>query len=148
MVTYQELHEQIHKITELSNVFLYLIENRGMCDTEITCNLFFDYVENVKHHLEVQDKAIFSAILNNGDASAKEIAENFMSGSVEIKRIFNTYLRKWSKQGKHQLVISNYPKFIEETQEMFEIVLNRIQDETEHLYPLIRSISGDMQKVA
>jgi len=148
MITYEELHEQIHKITEISNVFLYLIEDRMMCDTEITCDLFFDYVGRVKDHLEVQDKTIYSAILHDGDASAKETAENFMSGSKEIKRIFQSYLKKWSKQGKHQLVISNYDDFSDETRDMFDLVLNRIQDETERLYPLVKSISGDKQKVA
>ncbi|MDJ0882062.1 MAG: hypothetical protein QNJ56_10480 [Gammaproteobacteria bacterium] len=148
MITYDELHQQIHKITEISNVFLYLIEDRMMCDTDITCDLFFDYVDKVKDHLEVQDKTIYSSILNQGDASAKETADNFMSGSKEIKRIFQSYLKKWSNKGKHQLVISNYDDFTKETREMFELVLNRIQDETEHLYPLVKSISGDMQKVA
>ncbi len=148
MITYDELHQQIHKITEISNVFLYLIEDRMMCDTDITCDLFFDYVDRVKDHLEVQDKTIYSSILNQGDASAKETADNFMSGSKEIKRIFQSYLKKWSNKGKHQLVISNYDDFTKETREMFELVLNRIQDETEHLYPLVKSISGDMQKVA
>lgn len=148
MITYDELNEQNHKITEISNVFLYLIEDRRMCDTQITCDLFFDYVEKVKHHLNINDKAIYSSILNNGNSSAKDIAEQFMSGSKEIKRIFQSYLKKWSKQGKHELVISNYPEFIDETREIFEMVLNRIQDETERLYPLVRSISGDMKKVA
>ena len=68
MITYQELHKQIHQITEISNVFLYLIENRKMCDTQITCDLFFDYVNKVKHHLEVGDKNIYTAILRDGDA--------------------------------------------------------------------------------
>ena len=148
MITYDELHQQIHKITEISNVFLYLIEDRMMCDTDITCDLFFDYVDRVKDHLEIQDKTIYSAILNQGDASAKETAENFMSGSKEIKRIFQKYLKKWSKQGKHQLVITNYDDFSRETRGMFELVLNRIQDEVEHLYPLVKSISGDVLKVA
>jgi myo-inositol-1-phosphate synthase len=148
MITYDELNQQNHQITEISNVFLYLIEDRRMCDTQITCDLFFDYVDKVKNHLEIQDKAIYSAILNDGDNIAKETAENFMSGSQEIKRIFKSYLKKWSHQGKHQLIIANYPDFIEETKGIFELVLNRIQDETERLYPLVRSISGDMQKVA
>lgn len=148
MITYDKLYEQIHKITEISNVFIYLIEERSMCDTQITCDLFFDYVKMVKYHLEIQDNNLFSAILTDGDDSAKKVAENFMSGSIEIKRIFKTYLKKWSHPGKHQLLISNYDEFNKETKEIFEMVLNRIQDETEHLYPLVRSISGDMEKVA
>ena len=148
MITYEELYQQIHKITEISNVFLYLIEDRSMCDTQITCDLFFDYVEKVKSHLELQDIHLYSSILTDGNAEAKNVADNFMSGSIEIKRIFQKYLRKWSHPGRHQLLISNYDKFNEETQQIFDMVLNRIQDETEHLYPLIREISGDMQKVA
>ncbi|MBT3206665.1 MAG: hypothetical protein HOM14_15845 [Gammaproteobacteria bacterium] len=148
MITYDELYKQIHKITEVSNVFLYLIEERSMCDTQITCDLFFDYVEKVKNHLEIQDNHLYSSILKDGDDKSKKIAENFMSGSIEIKRIFQKYLKKWSHPGKHKLLISNYDKFNDETKEIFEMVLNRIQDETEHLYPLIRSISGNMKKVA
>ena len=148
MITYDELNQQNHQITEISNVFLYLIEDRMMCDTQITCDLFFDYVAKVRSHLDIQDRTIYSAIFKDGDSVARETAQNFLSGSQEIKRIFNSYLKKWSKQGKHQLIISNYPAFIEETKGMFELVLNRIQDETERLYPLVRSIIGDMQKVA
>ena len=148
MVTYQELHEQIHQITEISNVFLYLIENRKLCDTQITCDLFFDYVEKVKNHLEVEDKSLYTVILKGGDEEARKTAQNFLSGSVEIKRIFQSYLKKWSHHGKHQLVIANYPEFIEETQKIFELVLERFQHETEQLYPLARSISGNVQQVA
>lgn len=148
MITYDKLHEQIHKITEISNVFLYLIEERSMCDTQITCDLFFDYVAKVKRHMEVQDNYLYSAILTNGDADARNTAENFMSGAIEIKRIFKNYLKKWARPNKHQLVITNYDEFNKETRKIFELVLKRIQDETEHLYPLVRSVSGDMQKVA
>jgi len=148
MITYEKLYQQIHKITELSNVFLYLIEDRSMCDTKIACELFYEYVELVKNHLDVQDNHLFSAILTDGDDAAKKVAENFMSGSMEIKKIFQKYLRKWSHPRKHELLISNYDKFNKETLEIFEIVLNRIQDETEHLYPLVRAISGDMKQVA
>ena len=148
MITYEKLHEQIHNITEMSNVFLYLIEERSMCDTQITCDLFFDYISKVRRHMEVQDKYLYSAILTNGDAEARNTAENFMSGAIEIKRIFKNYLRKWAKPNKHQLVISNYDEFNKETKKIFELVLKRIQDETERLYPLVKSVNGDMQKVA
>jgi len=148
MITYEELHKQNHAITEISNVFLYLIENRSMCDTNITCDLFFDYVEKVKNHLELQDNHLYTAILRDGNPDSKHVADNFMSGSREIKRIFQNYQKKWSNKKGHSLRISNYANFKKETDEMFELVLKRIQDETEKLYPLVRSISGDMDKVA
>ena len=148
MITYEELNQQNHAITEMSNVFLYLIQDRAMCDTGIVCDLFFDYVDKVKNHLEVQDNHMYTSILKDGESSDRLVAENFMSGSKEIKRIFQRYLKKWSNTRGHYLRISNYDKFLKETEEMFELVLKRIQDETEHLYPLVRSISGDLEKVA
>jgi len=148
MITYEDLHKQNHEITEISNVFLYLIEERSMCDTQITCDLFFDYVQKVKDHLELQDNHLYTAILTDGDSASKKVAENFMSGSKEIKRIFQRYLKKWSNSKAHHLRISNYDAFKKETRDMFDLVLKRIQDETENLYPMVRSISGDMQKVA
>jgi hypothetical protein len=148
MISYQQLHKQIHQITEISNVFLYLIEDRKMCDTQITCDLFFDYVEKVKDHLEIEDKSLYTVILKGGDDQARKTAQNFLSGSVEIKRIFQDYLRKWSRKDKQKLIIDNYDDFIAETRSMFELVLNRFQDETEQLYPLARKISGNQLQVA
>lgn len=148
LVTYDELNTQNHKITEISNVFVYLIKDRSMCDTAIVCDLFFKYADLVASHLEIQDKHLYAAILGGGSANDKHVAENFMSGSKEIKRIFRGYLKKWSHPRRHELIIADHPGFVRETEEVFELVLKRIQDEVEHLYPLVRSISGDMQQVA
>lgn len=148
MITYEDLHKQNHEITEISNVFLYLIEERAMCDTQITCELFFDYIDKVKQHLEIQDNHMYTILLSAGDSDSKHAAENFMSGSKEIKRIFKSYIDKWSSKKNHALRIANYDRFKQETREMFDLVLKRIQDETEHLFPLVKEISGDMKKVA
>ena len=148
MITYEELHQQNHAITEISNVLLYLIEERSMCDTQITCDLFFDYVDKVKNHLEIQDLHMYNILLTKGDSESKKVADNFMSGSKEIKRIFQSYQKKWSNKQNHALRISNYDQFKKETREMFDLVLKRIQDETERLFPLVKEVSGDYQQVA
>ncbi len=148
MNTFDELYDEIHEITEISNVFLYLIESREMCDSKITCDLFFDYVVKVKNHLKAHDTTLYSIILTKGDSRAKDIADNFLSGSIEIKKLFDGYLKKWSTNNRSKLVISDHQNFVDETKGMFELVLNRFQKETEYLYPLIRQINGDLKKVA
>jgi hypothetical protein len=35
-----------------------------------------------------------------------------------------------------------------DTHEMFAMVLDRIQDETEHLYPAVQRVTGDQRAVA
>jgi hypothetical protein len=68
-----------------------------------------------------------------------------MSGEVEIKKVFAEYLKKWcSKRGK-ELRIGDYEAFAKETEEMFEMVLDRIQDESEKLFPLVREVTGERE---
>ncbi len=148
MVSFDELFAQNHKITELSNVFLYLIKDRAMCDTDIACDVFFSYVEKVREHIEVVDKKMYKALLASPDQSVNNVADRFMAGSQEIKKIFANYLKTWSKERTKDLVIRDYDAFLKDTQEMFDLVLDRIQRETEHLYPLVRKLRADAMSAA
>ncbi len=143
MITFEQLHQDNHKITELSNVFLYLVAERSMCDTEIACNVFFEYVKRVRDHLEVVDKHLYTKLLNSPEMEVRQKADRFMSGSQEIKRLFKNYLNKWSTPTGGTLRVRNHKKFVADTEDMMEIVLDRIQRETEHLYPLVKKVTGD-----
>ncbi len=148
MLTFDELHENIHKITELSNVFLYLIQDRSMCDTKIACDLFFEYSQAVKNHIELVDKQLCGKLVSNPDQKIKNIADRFLSGSSAIKKIFSAYLKDWCSLSQRRMKIRDHDAFIKETEEMFELVLDRIQRETEHLYPLIRQLPEAERLVA
>ena len=147
MITYDDLNAQSHEITELSNVLSYLLHDRSMCDTDTCCELFNRYAGKIQAHLDTVDHT-YTTLLNSQDDHAKEIARNFMGGSQEIKRIFTQYMKKWCERRKHRLHIADHGEFLQETGEVFDLILNRIQDETEQLYPLIRSIKGDSQRAA
>ena len=142
MITFEELNTQNHEIAELSNVLHYLLSDRGMCDTQVTCDLFFDFVDKVTEHLDVEDSQIYPKLLGAGDAKATNMARNFMSGGMEIKRLFGDYLKKWCGKRGRELRIKDYEEFARSTDEMFSLVLNRIQHETEQLYPLVREVTG------
>ncbi|MCB1864179.1 MAG: hypothetical protein KDG50_02025 [Chromatiales bacterium] len=143
MITFDELNTHNHKITELSTVLSYLLAERGMCDTSVTSRLFFEYVDLVHEHLELEDRTLYAKLLVHGDKKVSNTARLFMSGEVEIKRIFGAYLKKWCVRKKHALNIHDYDAFRRETEEMFEMVLSRIQDETEKLYPLVRRVEAE-----
>ena len=121
MVSYEELHRQNHKITELTNILQHLLGDRSLCDSEITCNLFFEYVETVKEHMAVTDSAMYSKLLGAGDQKLSNVANRFMGGSREINRIFSGYLKRWCKLRTKQLAIKQYDEFMKDTQEMFEM---------------------------
>jgi succinate dehydrogenase flavin-adding protein (antitoxin of CptAB toxin-antitoxin module) len=148
MVSFDELHTQNHKITELTNILQHLLGDRSLCDSDVTCNLFFDYVNAVKDHLAVTDSEIYSKLLGAGDQKMSNLANRFMGGSREINRIFSAYLKRWCKLRSKQLVIKEYDTFMQDTQEMFDMVLDRIQSETEHLYPAVRQLTGNAREVA
>ena len=140
MVTFADLHAQNHKITELSNVFLYMIRDRAMCDTEVTCGLFFDYTKKVREHIELVDQQLCGRLISHPDQAVKNTANRFLSGSAEIKRIFGSYLKDWCSEKNKKLNVLDHERFVEDTNQMFALVLERIQRETEHLYPLIRKL--------
>lgn len=146
MISFTELNEQNHKITELSNVLSHLIEDRGLCDTTITRALFFDYIRQVNEHLTIEEKELYQELLIHSNQRVKNTANMFLSGSGEIKRIFKQYLRRWCTgtkvRGNQALRIRSHDKFLQATNDMFEIVLKRIEDETEHFYPIVREIYG------
>jgi succinate dehydrogenase flavin-adding protein (antitoxin of CptAB toxin-antitoxin module) len=148
MATINQLNEQNDRITELTNVLTHLLGTRSLCDSPITCDLFFRYVEEVKGHLEATDSDLYAQLLTHKDRRVNNLADRFMGGSKEIKRIFAQYLQKWCRMKRKELVIGEYDEFLKETHEMFELVLNRIQDEVEQLYPLIREVSSSRQRVA
>ena len=142
MLTYAELNEQNHRITELSNVLSYLFQDRLICDTGSCCELFYRYVDLVKEHIELVDRDMYKELLKSPDEKINNVARNFMSGSVEIKRILKAFTKRWCPtKNKGTLHISEHARFLQDTDELFEIVLQRILDETEHLYPLVRSLS-------
>ena len=143
MTTYEELHAENHDITELSNVLHYLFKERSMCDTGTCCDLFYRYTEKVKHHIDTVDKNMYSQLLTHEDHEIQKLARNFMSGSQEIKKIIAAYIKNWCPKKKADtLAIAEYEMLLKESEEMFELILERIQNETEKLYPLVRELNN------
>ena len=147
MITFDELNAQGHEITELSNVLSYLLANRDMCDTETCCDLFYRYGDRIRQHLDMVDHT-YAPLLSSADPDLNNTAKRFMGASQEIQRIFAQYSKKWCEKRRRALHISNHEQFVEETNGIFDMMLNRIQDEVENLYPLIREARGDSQRAA
>ncbi len=149
MISYQQINEQNHQIVELSNVLSYLFQDRSMCDTGICSNLFYRYIEKVNEHMELVDNNLYKHLLAHPENEIKNTARNFMSGAHEIKHILNRYEKIWCRKVKRQIMVGgDHEQFLKDTTELFALVLDRIQRETERLYPLIRQITGDSRHAA
>ncbi len=149
MISYQQLNEQNHQIVELSNVLSYLFQDRSMCDTDTCCNLFFRYMEKVSEHMELVENNLYGPLLAQPGNDIKNTARNFMSGGQEIRHILHQYQKKWCRKKNQQILVGGgHKEFLKETNEIFALVLDRIQRETERLYPLMREITGDSRHAA
>jgi len=135
MDSFDELHQQNHQIAELAKTLSYLFQDREMCDSGITCELFERYRDRFDAHMN-HNKTIYSKLLNNNNGSVRATVDRFIEGEREIKRLFKSYAEKWCKDGLH---IADHEAFVKETDEMFELVWSRIQAESEQLYPLARN---------
>ena len=144
MLTYDDVNKQNDKITELTNVLTFLLSDRALYDTQVISDLFFELVREVEDHLKTQDKFVYRILLATPDQKVRNLSNKFMSGGVEIKRVFSEYLKTWCGRKKcKQLFIKDHVVFVRETEEMFELILNRIQDEQEKLFPMLREVTGD-----
>jgi len=146
MIPFKELHKQNHELTELCQVLSRLIDERAMCDMEVTCDLFQRFAGRFKDHLDLEDKTIYSNLLQSKDRQSNSTALRSLNGSKELKRIFTGYMSRWCRQGR--LHINDHEAFVRETQDIFGFVLDRIQDETETLFPLARDTEASRSATA
>jgi len=140
MVSFSELHAQNHKITELSKVLLHIISERSLCDTDVTCDIFFDYTTKVKAHLDLEERELYRELLTHSDHDIQDTATKFLSGSADIKRVLKSYLKHWCRN--KNLRIKDHDKFVRESEDIFNLINDRISDEVENFYPIIREIYG------
>lgn len=141
MVTFKELNEQNHMIAERAKIIAYMIQDRTICDTDVTNELFFDFVQMVKSHLDIEERELYKKLLTHPEQGVKNTAENFLSGSAEIKRVFKQYTRRWCHNNK--LRIKDHDRFVKETNEIFDMIQDRIISETEKFYPVVRNVYGE-----
>jgi hypothetical protein len=97
----------------------------------------------VNAHMQIVDSNLYTDLLGHSSSEANNTANNFMAGSQEIKKIMSSYTKKWCDKKHHSLSIgAKHDLFLKETDDMFEMILSRIQNEMERLYPMVRKISN------
>jgi hypothetical protein len=148
MINLTLLHTQIHKITETSQVFLYLAENRALCDTETACRLFFDFLQQVEAHLHDVDKLVKKRLLTSQSPWAKNLAHKLIADASLLQRNLDHYLAHWTAASRNDIRIANHQDFVADSQELFGLILDRVQRETEYLFPLLRAMNGDDEAAA
>jgi hypothetical protein len=135
MIPFEQLYQQQQEISELGEILEHLLSKRELVDNRITAELFDQYTAKVNHHLDMQSQLICSRLLTSKNSDAVKHANRSLEGGREIKRIFTSFIRQWYRKG---LRVSDHSTFFNDTVKMIGLVRDRIQSETELLYPLVR----------
>lgn len=141
MIDIDHLNKQNHEIAELAKVLSFMITDREVCDTDVLNQLFFSYISKVNDHLQLEEKTLYQPLLMHNDNHIIQTANRFLSGSSEIKRVFKQYQKRWCHHNK--LYIRHHEKFVQDSNDMFEMVSDRIIDTAERLYPVVRKVINE-----
>lgn len=141
MVSFDELNEQNHKISELIQMITYLIKERSFCDSKVTCALFFELTDKMKDQLDREERELYKDLLTHKDQQLNDLANTYLNSSVDFKRKLKSYIKHWCQN--KSLRIKNHDDFLNKSDELFSIMQDRIIDVTENLYPVVKKINSE-----
>ncbi|GBE36125.1 hemerythrin HHE cation binding domain protein [bacterium BMS3Bbin07] len=129
---YRRQHEEILELVNELSGYLYeqKLKNNALEARKILSKL----AGALKVHLAMEDNSLYPRLLASNDKEIREVARQFIEEIGGITPVFNNYLNKWPNPAS---IESNPLEFINETNELFNALKNRIYREDNILYPLI-----------
>jgi hemerythrin-like domain-containing protein len=130
-----ELEEQNREIAELCRVLRVLLNDTSVCDTRIARELFQRFTTKVKGHLALEANSLYASLLSHHNGKVNTVTGRFLENSRELQRLFAGYEKKWCRQGVN---VQGNPDFIQETHDIFDMILERIEKESKEFFPMAR----------
>lgn len=122
-----ELLSMISDLQAILDEDLLKIRPNAKTAYELLCDL----ATMVKEHLAEEDSGLFPSLLVHEDPKLKSIAWGFINGEKPLKKSFDDYHRKWLKNCDFNFS----SEFMAESNEIFELVSRRIEQEQTILFP-------------
>lgn len=130
--THVDLKAMIEELRTVMTVDNLKIRPNARTAHQLMCEL----AERVKEHLAEEDKGLYPSLLIHEDPSVKAIAWGFISGEKPLRKTFDEYTKKWLKNCDFNFNAD----FLAETNEMFDMILARIEREERVLFPKLQQI--------
>ena len=130
--THAELMQMVSDLRSILNLDSLKIRPNAKTAHEMLCDLG----DKLKVHLADEDKRIYPSLLIHEDPKVKSIAWGFISGEKPLRKTFDDYHKKWLKDCDFEFT----EDFIEETNEMFDMLVHRIEREGQVLFPKLVEI--------
>lgn len=136
MYTLAELKKQNQEISDLANVLEALITNKQLINNPFVCELVSRFNEKVWMHLVFEDNSLYCELASHQNSDISKLAEDFHTTTKTIRKEFSDYIKLWCKASG----TDHYQQaFCQQTPEIINKVRQRIQFETEKIFPLIQA---------
>jgi len=136
MYTLKELKKQNQEISDLIEVISTLLDNKNLITNPFVCDLVSRFNEKVWMHLVFEDNTIYSELARHDNPDISEIAQRFHDSAKEIKKEFSAYVKLWCKASGAD---HHHQAFCGNSQEMLEKIKQRIDYESNKIFPLIEN---------
>lgn len=130
--SHAELRQMIGDLRSIMTQDQLKIRPNAKTAYELLCELG----ERMKQHLAEEDKRLYPTLLIHEDPKVKSIAWGFISGEKPLRKNFDDYYKRWLKNCDFQFT----DEFLAETNEVFEMVSDRIDREEQVLLPKLIEI--------
>jgi hemerythrin-like domain-containing protein len=118
----------VKKVKEISG---YLDPVKLRQDATQVRTLLSAFFGNLRHHLGMEDRALYPELMNSTDPDVKSLAEKFHAEMGGIRDVVEAYAKKWSTASAIQADPSG---FVQETKSLFDALATRIEKENNELY--------------
>ncbi|WP_295385563.1 hemerythrin domain-containing protein [uncultured Thiodictyon sp.] len=130
--THSDLRQMIDDLRSLLTMEQLRIRPNARTAYELLCDLG----ERVRRHLTEEDRGLYPSLLIHDDPKVKSLAWGFISGEKPLRKTFDDYHSRWLKNCDFNFS----DDFLEETQEVFAMVAQRLDREERVLFPKLVEI--------
>jgi len=132
MIPIAQLKKEHAELRELIKTISTLLADQPVKKTQVFSDLFEQFVQKLKNHLQLEDETLYPELLIHEDSHIKNIAARFLSGTRTVNRFFNDYLKNWHNQS-----FKIDRQFLEETQVLFDFLEKRIAAEEKEFFSVV-----------
>lgn len=134
--SYRNRHAELLQMIEDLQSILSIEQLRIRPNARTAYQLLCDLSDKVKEHLSEEDRGLYPSLLIHEDPKVKSIAWGFISGEKPLRKTFDDYHKRWLKHCDFNF----NEEFLQETREVFDMLIYRIEREERVLFPKLVEI--------
>ncbi|MGA7982637.1 MAG: hemerythrin domain-containing protein [Chromatiaceae bacterium] len=136
LASYRNRHAELTQMVEDLKSIMTPQNLRIRPNAKTAYELLCDLADKVKAHLAEEDRGLYPSLLIHEDPKIKSIAWGFISGEKPLRKTFDDYYKKWLKNCDFNFT----DEFMQETNEIFDMLLYRLDREEQVLFPKLVEI--------